>query len=109
MKKALITGLAGQDGSYLAELLLAKGYEVHGTARDAQMSTFFNLSRLGIRERVMCHSMALNDFRMQEVIAALYGGRGEVAIDTTIKYQDGRSARIHTTLLVRELGPGKAA
>jgi long-chain acyl-CoA synthetase len=47
--------------------------------------------------------------RYQEVIAALYGGQGEVAIDTTIKYQDGRTARIHTTLLVRELGPGKAA
>ncbi|HET6923969.1 MAG TPA: hypothetical protein VFI16_12550, partial [Anaeromyxobacteraceae bacterium] len=47
--------------------------------------------------------------RYREVIAALYGGRGEVAIDTTITYQDGRSARIHTTLLVRELGPGKAA
>jgi long-chain acyl-CoA synthetase len=47
--------------------------------------------------------------RYREVIEALYGGRGEVAIDTTIKYQDGRSARIHTTLLVRELGPGKAA
>ena len=47
--------------------------------------------------------------RYREVIDALYGGRGEVAIDTTIKYQDGRSARIHTTLLVRELGPGKAA
>ena len=30
MKKALITGITGQDGSYLAELLLAKGYEVHG-------------------------------------------------------------------------------
>ncbi|HEU4384197.1 MAG TPA: long-chain fatty acid--CoA ligase [Anaeromyxobacteraceae bacterium] len=47
--------------------------------------------------------------RYREVIDALYGGRGEVAIDTTIKYQDGRSARIQATLLVRELGPGKAA
>ncbi len=47
--------------------------------------------------------------RYREVIAALYGERGEVAIDTTIKYQDGRSARIHTTLLVRELAAGKAA
>lgn len=47
--------------------------------------------------------------RYREVIAALYGGRGEVAIDTTIKYQDGRSARIHTTLLVRELAAEKAA
>ncbi|MET8948670.1 GDP-mannose 4,6-dehydratase, partial [Streptomyces sp. NPDC004542] len=33
VKKALITGIGGQDGSYLTELLLAKGYEVHGTAR----------------------------------------------------------------------------
>jgi GDPmannose 4,6-dehydratase len=33
MKKALITGITGQDGSYLAELLLQKGYEVHGIVR----------------------------------------------------------------------------
>ena len=33
MKKALITGITGQDGSYLSELLLSKGYEVHGTVR----------------------------------------------------------------------------
>lgn len=33
MKKALVTGIAGQDGSYLAKLLLAKGYEVHGIVR----------------------------------------------------------------------------
>jgi GDP-D-mannose dehydratase len=38
MKKALITGITGQDGSYLAELLLIKGYEVHGIIRRA--STF---------------------------------------------------------------------
>ena len=38
MKKALITGITGQDGSYLAELLLSKGYEVHGVIRRA--STF---------------------------------------------------------------------
>jgi long-chain acyl-CoA synthetase len=47
--------------------------------------------------------------RYQEVIAALYGDRGEVAIDTTIKFQDGKTARIHTTLLVRQLAHGKAA
>ncbi len=38
MKRALITGITGQDGSYLAELLLGKGYEVHGLIRRA--STF---------------------------------------------------------------------
>jgi len=43
MKKALITGITGQDGSYLAELLLAKGYEVHGLIR---RSSTFNTSRI---------------------------------------------------------------
>jgi GDPmannose 4,6-dehydratase len=43
MKKALITGITGQDGSYLSELLLAKGYEVHGIIRRAST---FNTSRL---------------------------------------------------------------
>jgi len=62
-KKALICGVSGQDGSYLSRFLLEKGYEVHGTARDAQVTSFPNLVRLGIRDRVTCHSMALNDFR----------------------------------------------
>ncbi|WZH52236.1 MAG: GDP-mannose 4,6-dehydratase [Nocardioides alkalitolerans] len=43
MKRALITGITGQDGSYLAELLLAKGYEVHGLIRRAST---FNTSRI---------------------------------------------------------------
>lgn len=63
MKRALICGISGQDGSYLARLLLEKGYEVHGTARDAQMASFSNLRLLGIADRITFHSMALNDFR----------------------------------------------
>ncbi len=63
MKRALICGVSGQDGAYLAKLLLGKGYEVFGTSRDAQVSTFGNLHILGIRERVKTLSMALNDFR----------------------------------------------
>ncbi len=43
MKKALITGITGQDGSYLAEFLLSKGYEVHGIIRRAST---FNTSRI---------------------------------------------------------------
>ena len=43
MKKALVTGITGQDGSYLAELLLEKGYEVHGIVRRAST---FNTDRL---------------------------------------------------------------
>ena len=38
MKKALITGITGQDGSYLAEFLLEKGYEVHGITRRASLA-----------------------------------------------------------------------
>jgi GDPmannose 4,6-dehydratase len=63
MPRALICGISGQDGTYLARLLLQKGYEVWGTSRDAQASTFGNLSRLGILDRVKTVSMAGNDFR----------------------------------------------
>jgi GDPmannose 4,6-dehydratase len=63
MKKALICGVSGQDGAYLAKLLLSKDYIVFGTSRDAQMSSFQNLVRLGIREQVKLESAALTDFR----------------------------------------------
>ncbi|WP_448603599.1 GDP-mannose 4,6-dehydratase [Thermoleptolyngbya sp.] len=63
MKKALICGISGQDGAYLAQLLLDKGYEVFGTSRDAQMTSFRNLERLGIANRITLKSMSLNDFR----------------------------------------------
>lgn len=62
-KRALICGISGQDGAYLARLLLEKGYEVYGTSRDAQMSDFRNLERLGVRRDVQLESMAVNDFR----------------------------------------------
>ena len=62
-KRALIFGLAGQDGAYLSEFLLGKGYSVFGTSRDAQMSTFANLERLGIRDRVTAYSANPVDFR----------------------------------------------
>jgi GDPmannose 4,6-dehydratase len=63
MKKALVTGISGQDGTYLAKLLLQNGYDVCGTSRDAQISSFRNLDRVGIRKDVQLASVALNDFR----------------------------------------------
>lgn len=63
MKQALICGVSGQDGAYLAQLLLSKGYHVWGTSRDAQLSSFANLERLGIRQDVRVLSMAQSDFR----------------------------------------------
>lgn len=61
--RALICGIAGQDGAFLSKILLKKGYEVFGTSRDAQVASFSNLIRLGIREKVQVESMTLIDFR----------------------------------------------
>ena len=63
MKTALILGISGQDGAYLARFLLEKGYTVVGGSRDAQITPFSNLIQLGIRDRVALESVSLNDFR----------------------------------------------
>lgn len=63
MKNALICGISGQDGALLADLLVKKGYEIIGTSRDAQISSFNNLVKLGIKDKVKLVSMALTDFR----------------------------------------------
>jgi GDPmannose 4,6-dehydratase len=62
-RTALIFGISGQDGAYLAKLLLEQGYVVHGTSRDAEGSSFASLRALGILDRVRLHSAALADFR----------------------------------------------
>jgi GDPmannose 4,6-dehydratase len=69
LKKALIIGVSGQDGAYLARLLLERGYEVHGTSRDHEVGTFGNLEKLGIKDRVRLTSMVTSDFR--SVLTAL--------------------------------------
>ncbi|MBT5434929.1 MAG: GDP-mannose 4,6-dehydratase [Rhodospirillaceae bacterium] len=62
-KRALVLGISGQDGAYLARLLLDKGYVVHGTSRDADQNDFSNLVRLGLRDRITLHSAVPTDFR----------------------------------------------
>src|SRR3954453_5755980 len=61
LKRALITGITGQDGSYLAELLLEKGYEVHGMVRRSSTETFQRLE--GIRDAITLHTGDLLDQR----------------------------------------------
>lgn len=63
MRTALICGISGQDGAYLAKLLLDKGYQVYGGSRDAQISSFKNLELLGIRTAVQLISISITDFR----------------------------------------------
>jgi len=62
-KTALISGVTGQDGAYLAEHLLSHGYRVVGTSRDAVAGRFGGLDRLGIRDAVEMVTMSLVDFR----------------------------------------------
>src|SRR3954453_11593574 len=61
MPKALITGVTGQDGSYLAELLLEKGYEVHGMVRRASTEKFDRIEHL--RDKITLHQADLLDHR----------------------------------------------
>jgi GDPmannose 4,6-dehydratase len=65
-RTALIIGITGQDGSYLARLLVEKGYKVHGTSRDVALARHDNLAFLGIRDEISLHSMSPADFQSVE-------------------------------------------
>jgi len=71
-KRALICGVSGQDGAYLARFLLDQGYEVIGTSRDAEVANFRKLEVLGVREKIGLASMAVNDFRSVLQVLARY-------------------------------------
>jgi GDPmannose 4,6-dehydratase len=55
MRKAIITGITGQDGAYLTELLLAKGYTVYGTYRRTSSVNFWRIEELGIDKHPNLH------------------------------------------------------
>jgi GDPmannose 4,6-dehydratase len=60
-QRALICGISGQDGTYLAKLLLERGYEVWGSSRDAEQTSFDNARRLGILSSLRLISLHLRD------------------------------------------------
>jgi GDPmannose 4,6-dehydratase len=62
-KVALIAGITGQDGAYLARFLLERGYIVHGTSRDAALARLDGLIALGISDQITLHSMSPADFQ----------------------------------------------
>ena len=75
MPSALITGITGQDGSYLAELLLEKGYEVHGMVRRASTEKFDRIEHL--RDRITLHQADLLDQRsLVDALRAAQARRG---------------------------------
>ncbi len=61
-KIALIFGISGQDGGYLAKFLLSKKYLIHGVSRDIESSNFSSLKVLNILDQVVLHSASLTDF-----------------------------------------------
>jgi len=71
MKRALVTGITGQDGSYLADLLLEKGYEVHGMVRRSSTESFERIDH--IRDRVVFHQADLLD--QHSIIEAVQGAQ----------------------------------
>jgi len=91
-KKAFIIGISGQDGAYLAQFLLNKGYEVYGSSRDHEVSSFNNLIKLGIKDKVKLLSMVTSDFR--SVLTALqktdadeiYNLAGQTSVGMSFEY-----------------------
>ena len=68
MKKSIISGITGQDGAYLARLLLDKGYEVHGTHRQRGGNNFWRLKELGVLQHPMLH---LTEYDLSDLSACL--------------------------------------
>lgn len=78
MKKALITGITGQDGSYLAEFLLEKGYEVHGIVRRASISNTSRIDHLLEKGVISLHDGDLSDTSSLTNIISKKIGRAHV-------------------------------
>ena len=91
-KKALIIGVSGQDGAYLAKLLLEKGYDVYGTSRDHEVSSFSNLLKLKVKDHVTLRSMTVSDFRsvlttLQEIEPdEIYNLAGQTSVGLSFLY-----------------------
>ena len=69
MKRALITGITGQDGAYLAKLLIDKGYKVFGTVRRSTSEKFINLKYLNVYDKIKFYDFDLLELsNIQNVI-----------------------------------------
>ena len=115
-RRALILGISGQDGAYLAELLLRKGYEVHGTSREAQPADLWRLRALGILDSVELHRLhPANEEDSRRVVATVkpeevYYLAGQSSVAQSLADPLGTFAGIVIGLLnllqaVRDLAP----
>ncbi len=110
-RRALICGISGQDGAYLAKLLLSKGYEVWGSSRDAQSGSFFGLKALGIFKRVNILTMSPVDFSsVLQVISDVqpheiynFAGQSSVALSFAQPRETMESIALGTTNLLEAI------
>ena len=116
-KTALIAGITGQDGAYLAHHLLSQGYRVVGTSRDAQMADLSRLERLGIATDLELMSLAPNDFRsVLKVVSSaqpkeIYNLAGQTSVglsfDQPVECMESISvATLNLLEVIRYLGGG---
>jgi len=116
-KTALIAGITGQDGAYLAHHLLSQGYRVVGTSRDAQMADLSRLEQLGIVAEVELMSLAPNDFRsVLKVVSSakpqeIYNLAGQTSVglsfDQPVECMESISvATLNLLEVIRYLGGG---
>lgn len=93
--RALIVGVTGQDGAYLARHLLALGYEVNGAARHVTGPALERLERLGVRERVRLHALSLPDAEGARALVErlrpteLYGLGGQTSVGASFLDPEG--------------------
>ena len=102
--KAFIIGISGQDGSYLSQFLLSRGYEVFGGSRDPDTNNFEKICRLKIRDKVTIKSISLSDFR--SVLQAIYeikpdeiynlGGQSSVGLSFELPIETFESITVGT-------------
>ena len=87
-KTALITGISGQDGAYLAQLLIKKNYRVIGTDRRSARFSNWRLRRLGIENEIIFEEMELSElYEVQRVFNKLTSGAQKVTnIDIFLKF-----------------------
>jgi len=105
MKSALVIGISGQDGGYLAQALLAEGRAVHGTSRDHRAASFAGLERLGIRERITLSSLEPADFAATKAflertpVDEIYNLSGQSSVATSFVDPRGTFESIATATL----------
>ena len=107
MKKAVITGITGQDGAYLAGLLLDKGYKVYGTYRRTSSVNFWRINELGIQDNPNLHLIEYDLTDLKNIFKFLGDEEDAGKIAKNIIIQRGHKSIVTTNELVEVIKKSK--